>query len=131
MSTSQTFTYGTPAAAHLHRILTIPELLDLIFSFLDQQSNATNACVCKAWSHIALSALWKDVHELWRLVSLLVPLKKRRDSIYVRPINQFGIIVFIMSTGIGTIAPIDRLAPLLSLCAICPLSALQYTLSNT
>jgi hypothetical protein len=46
------------------------------------QFNAANACVCKSWSDIALSVLWRDV-DLWRLVRLLGPLKKGLDSTYV------------------------------------------------
>lgn len=64
----------------MHRVLTIPELLDLIFSFVDRNSNALNACVSKQWSEVALSTLWADVHDLHRLLSLLVPLRRRRDS---------------------------------------------------
>src|ERR1700729_1450641 len=67
----------------MHPVLTIPELLYPVFRFLDHHSNATNACVCKAWSSIAVSVLWNDV-DLWRLVSLLDPLKNGRDSLYVR-----------------------------------------------
>jgi hypothetical protein len=65
------------------RVLTIPELLNLVFSFLDPQFNAANACVCKLWSDIALSVLWRDVHDLWRLVRLLGPLKKGLSLSYV------------------------------------------------
>jgi len=60
----------------MHRVLGIPELLDIIFGMLDQMSNAGNAQVCKRWSQIALDALWKDVHDLTRLFGILAPLRK-------------------------------------------------------
>ncbi|KIM82828.1 hypothetical protein PILCRDRAFT_457828 [Piloderma croceum F 1598] len=79
-STQQPYTFDS-SLINVHPVLTIPELLDSVFSFLDHHSNGTNACVCKAWSNVALPVLWCDV-DLWRLVSLLVPLKKRGDSSY-------------------------------------------------
>ena len=82
-STPRLHTLDSGLIKPVHPVLTIPELLDPVFSFLDHRSNGTNACVCKAWSSVALSVLWFDV-DLWRLVSLLVPLKQRGDSLYVR-----------------------------------------------
>lgn len=66
----------------MHRVLSIPELLDIVFTYLDREFNANNASVCKQWCEVALTALWTDVDDLHRLISLLVPLKKKRD-IYV------------------------------------------------
>lgn len=66
----------------VHRVLAIPELLALIFSHLDRQSNAINACISKQWSNIALDTIWADVDDLHRLFSLLVPLTKVR-GVYV------------------------------------------------
>ncbi|KAF8068083.1 hypothetical protein FPV67DRAFT_1669950 [Lyophyllum atratum] len=57
------------------RVLAISELLDIIFRFLDDASNTSNARVCKQWSELALDALWKDVRDLRRLFSLLAPLE--------------------------------------------------------
>jgi hypothetical protein len=82
-STPRPYTFDSGLINPVHPVLTIPELLDPVFSFLDDPSNGTNACVCKAWSNVTLSMLWFDV-DLWRLVSLLVPLKKRGDLSWVR-----------------------------------------------
>lgn len=54
----------------------ISELLLLIISFLDQQSLARAARVCRSWSHVALDALWRDVDDLPRLLALLCPYAK-------------------------------------------------------
>ena len=59
------------------RVLAIPELLDIIFSHLDPPSIASNACVSKAWSEVALNVLWCEVDDLKRLIGLLVPLNNR------------------------------------------------------
>lgn len=59
----------------IHRVLQIPELLDMVFSFLDRPSNAINARICKKWSEIALDVLWRDVDDLGRLFGLLVPFR--------------------------------------------------------
>ncbi|KAI6141622.1 hypothetical protein BKA82DRAFT_2634167 [Pisolithus tinctorius] len=55
------------------RIFHIPELLHLIFSFLDKKSNVSSACVCKFWSDIALDAVWREVDDLIQLLSILNP----------------------------------------------------------
>jgi len=38
----------------MERVLSTPELLDIVFGMLDQPSNATNAQVCKRWSRCAV-----------------------------------------------------------------------------
>jgi hypothetical protein len=67
----------------MHRVLAIPELLDMIFGFLDEGFNATNARVSKQWSEIALDTLWRDVSDLYRLFGLLAPLEKTSEGDYV------------------------------------------------
>ena len=67
----------------MHRILAIPELLDIIFAHLDPPTTAACAVVCKPWSDVALNALWADVDDLQRLIAVLVPLTVRR-GVYVR-----------------------------------------------
>ena len=57
------------------RVLEIPEIVELIFSFLDEKSNTNNAIVCRKWSDIALNILWRDVRDIRRLFSLLAPLR--------------------------------------------------------
>jgi hypothetical protein len=70
-----------------HRVLEIPEILELIFSFLDDASNARNATVCKRWFDLALNIVWRNVTDLHRLFSLLAPMylaitTMRYDSAY-------------------------------------------------
>jgi hypothetical protein len=87
--------------------------------------------VCKTWSDIALSALWSDVHDLYHLLSLLVPLKKRRDSIYVRPFHHpilHSILTFSRNIGTSPHTPINRLHPFLPLRPTRPSTALQHPL---
>lgn len=68
-----------------HRILFIPELLVVIFSFLDRGTNVTNAQVCKRWSEIALDLVWKEVDNLLGLFDLLQPTYyEEADREYVR-----------------------------------------------
>ncbi|KAF8207595.1 hypothetical protein K438DRAFT_2078157 [Mycena galopus ATCC 62051] len=57
------------------RVLDVPELLDMIFGFLDHASNVSNASVCKRWSEIALDTLWRDLDDLYRLFGILKPLR--------------------------------------------------------
>ena len=67
----------------MHRVLRIPELLQMIFGIVDLPSNTVNARVCKQWSDIALDILWREVHELYILFSILAPLKKTVEESYV------------------------------------------------
>ncbi|KAI6026073.1 hypothetical protein EDC04DRAFT_2573601 [Pisolithus marmoratus] len=64
------------------RIFHIPELLHLMFSFLDKKSNVSNACVCKFWSDIALDAIWRDVDGLIQLLSILKPISVGMHGAY-------------------------------------------------
>lgn len=58
----------------MHRVLQIPEIVGLIFTFMEKKDNANNACVCKRWSAIALDTLWGDIDGgLHRLFGLLAP----------------------------------------------------------
>ena len=68
------------ALAPSHRVLFIPELLDIIFGFLDRDTNVTNACVCKQWSEIALDVVWKEVNDLLHLFRLLKPISDQEDT---------------------------------------------------
>ncbi|KAF5362063.1 hypothetical protein D9756_002838 [Leucocoprinus leucothites] len=65
----------------MHRVLTIPELLDTIFKSLDNNSNLTNALVCRSWSEVALDALWRHVDDLHRLFNLLAPLRVKEGDL--------------------------------------------------
>lgn len=66
------------------RVLEIPEILELIFSFLDVEANVTNALVCRKWSDIALNNVWRDVSDVRRLFSLLAPMRNAPLSRYDR-----------------------------------------------
>ncbi|THG93997.1 hypothetical protein EW026_g7380 [Hermanssonia centrifuga] len=59
----------------MRRVLEIPEIVELIFSFLDKHSNAINAMVCKKWSELALNILWREVEVPSRLFGKFAPLK--------------------------------------------------------
>ncbi|KAI6127220.1 hypothetical protein F5141DRAFT_379131 [Pisolithus sp. B1] len=64
------------------RIFYIPELLHLIFSFLDKESNVSNARVCRFWSDIALDAVWKEVDDMIHLFSILKPVLMNMHGTY-------------------------------------------------
>src|ERR1700761_4238796 len=68
------------ATGPVNRVLEIPELLDMVFGYLDELSNVSNALVCKRWSEVALDALWRELHDLHRLFGILKPLKKVGDD---------------------------------------------------
>ncbi|KAI0086000.1 hypothetical protein BDY19DRAFT_996186 [Irpex rosettiformis] len=59
------------------RVLDIPEILELVFSFLDKDLNKNNITVCKKWSELAMNIVWRDVNCPRRLFSLLAPMKRR------------------------------------------------------
>src|SRR5258708_22820521 len=65
------------------RVLAIPELLQVIFNFGTRTSNASNALVCRSWSGPALDHVWREVDNLYHLLRLLVPLR-RKNRQYVR-----------------------------------------------
>lgn len=59
----------------MHRVLRIPELLQMVFAVSDPRSNTVNARVCKQWSDIALDILWREIDELDILFEILAPFK--------------------------------------------------------
>ncbi|KAF7985451.1 hypothetical protein HWV62_5197 [Athelia sp. TMB] len=63
----------------MHQILTIPELIDIIFESLIPSSVAACAQVCKSWSDVAFNALWANVDDFQLLISQLVPLTIQHD----------------------------------------------------
>ncbi|KAI1793729.1 hypothetical protein LXA43DRAFT_203262 [Ganoderma leucocontextum] len=76
--------YGTTT----HRVLAIPEIVELVFSFLGDVENANNARVSKGWSEVALDLLWRRVDNLPRLFSLLAQLDHRPDgTCFHRPLE--------------------------------------------
>lgn len=62
------------------RVLAIPELLQIIFSFGTRASNASNALVCRNWYEAALDHVWTEVDDLYYLLQLLAPLHRRRGE---------------------------------------------------
>jgi len=58
----------------MHSALSVPAILDEIFSFTDQGSDASAALVCKTWQEIALDALWYHTDRLDRLFNILAPM---------------------------------------------------------
>ncbi|KAH9850858.1 hypothetical protein C2E23DRAFT_833106 [Lenzites betulinus] len=79
--------YGTTAC----RVLAIPEILELVFSFLDQRKDvAKTALVCRNWSEVALDNLWRDVDNIHRLFGLLAPIQPdefSREDGFERPLE--------------------------------------------
>jgi F-box-like len=68
-----------------HRVLAIPELLQIIFSFGTRSSNASNALVCRGWREPALDNVWREVDDIYYLLQLLAPFNRRsRMDFYVR-----------------------------------------------
>jgi len=63
----------------MHRVLTMPELLDTIFSSLGHSYNLNNSLVCRSWSEVALDVLWRYVGDLQRLFNILAPLREREE----------------------------------------------------
>jgi len=72
--------YGSAA----HRVLSIPELLQTIFSFGSRASNVSNALVCRSWREPALDQIWHEVDDIYYLLQLLAPLQGE-DSYVRRP----------------------------------------------
>ncbi|TRM67010.1 hypothetical protein BD626DRAFT_167728 [Schizophyllum amplum] len=62
------------------RVLQIPEILDIMIGFLEQNEHPACALVCRQWSEIALDALWRLVDDLPRLFGILAPLTKQNAS---------------------------------------------------
>ncbi|RDB15063.1 hypothetical protein Hypma_005426 [Hypsizygus marmoreus] len=60
----------------MHPVCGISELLEIIFSNLDDQSNTSNAQVCRQWGECALNILWYEVTDFRRLFRILVPMRK-------------------------------------------------------
>jgi hypothetical protein len=64
--------FGCRSAAHL--VLAIPEVLEIIFNFGTQASNASCALVCRGWRELALDNVWREVDDIYYLLQLLAPL---------------------------------------------------------
>jgi hypothetical protein len=68
-----------------HRVLAIPELLQIIFSFGTQASKVSNTLVCRGWCEPALDNIWREVDDIYYLLQLLTPFRRRGQSeFYVR-----------------------------------------------
>ena len=64
----------------VHRVFSIPEILELIFSFLDGDSVKSSVTVCKRWSDLALNTLWREVSNPRHLFALLAPMVNPQGS---------------------------------------------------
>lgn len=73
------------------RVLDIPEIIELIMSFLDKRDNIQNACVCKRWCEIALDCVWRSVEDITQLLRLLAPLDA---PIAIHPLRYYVSIRF-------------------------------------
>lgn len=82
-------TQGTKTARPTH----IPELLTIMFSFLDNRSLARAARVCSQWSDVALDTLWHTATDLRPLLSLLAPLTGEKKSVVMGRGPQYAYIV--------------------------------------
>ena len=72
-------------ASTANRVLAIPELLQIIFSFGTRASNVSNALVCRGWREPALDHVWREVDDMYYLLQLLAPFHRRsRMDFYVR-----------------------------------------------
>jgi F-box-like len=67
-----------------HRVLSIPELLQTIFSFGTRASNASNALVCRSWREPALDHFWHEVDDIYYLLQILSPFRQEGTSFHVR-----------------------------------------------
>jgi hypothetical protein len=86
----------------IQRVGSIPELLDLIFDYLDPPSNANNAVVCKVWSEVARDQLWREVRDPRQLLSILAPISTSTgvcDVIVMHGYPELLIILFRASKG--------------------------------
>lgn len=61
-------------------VVVIPELLSLILSFLDDRSVTKILTVNVQWAETALDTVWRDVHDIRRLLTLLAPLVSERQT---------------------------------------------------
>ena len=62
------------------RPIDVPELLAIVFSYLDDRSLARTARVCRHWSDAALDTLWYKLTDLRPLLNLLAPLTNERKG---------------------------------------------------
>ncbi|KAI0338822.1 hypothetical protein BDW22DRAFT_1337381 [Trametopsis cervina] len=94
----------------LTRVLEIPEILELIFSFLDEDSNARTATVCKKWSEISLNILWREVTEPIHLFTLLAPLERTYQTRSTGPMFWQDQWIFSKTPGVDDWARFMRYA---------------------
>jgi hypothetical protein len=56
-----------------HRALQVLEIVELIFSFADQQTTRQCAMVCRFWRELALNSYWSCLDEYDYFAMLLLP----------------------------------------------------------
>ncbi|EJF61956.1 hypothetical protein DICSQDRAFT_58994 [Dichomitus squalens LYAD-421 SS1] len=72
----------------------IDELLTMMFSYLDDRDLARAACVCKHWAELALDALWSEVNDLRRVLTVLAPLAFKTERVPASTARIPGAYVF-------------------------------------
>ncbi|KIY49800.1 hypothetical protein FISHEDRAFT_40642 [Fistulina hepatica ATCC 64428] len=66
----------------------MPELLAMIFSYLERPTLVAAACACRQWSQLSLDTLWHDVDDLVGLFGLLAPLRRDvKQFFFTRPLE--------------------------------------------
>ncbi|KAI0045993.1 hypothetical protein FA95DRAFT_73642 [Auriscalpium vulgare] len=63
----------------MHKVLTVPELLHLIFTSLSRNDQGKVACVCRAWVDIARDHIWETVTDPCELFEILAPMEHVGD----------------------------------------------------
>lgn len=85
------------------RVLEIPEIIEQILSYLENDEKLRVAPVCKRWSDIALNLVWRrvdDIIHLLRGLAPMVPKERRYVSSFLRVISRLRLIgIFICRTS--------------------------------
>ena len=63
-------------ASAAHRVLAIPELLNLILGYGERPMHYNCTFVCKQWSSVSLDRLWFKVEDLKALLEILCPMEQ-------------------------------------------------------
>ncbi|KAH8109629.1 hypothetical protein DFH11DRAFT_1626028 [Phellopilus nigrolimitatus] len=74
----------------MHRVLSVLELLNFIFSYLDRHTHASCARVCKRWTGVALDLLWEELDEVVPLLSILAPLGSDQSEPVKDPLQMYS-----------------------------------------
>lgn len=87
--TALLLSYSCIMATHLgypsvtRRVLEIPEIIELILSYLDTGEKLHVIPVCKKWADIALNQVWRRVDDIIPLLRGLAPMVRNEWQCYV------------------------------------------------